>query len=324
MYILISTLIISFLVSIVSIPVLIRKFSLAGITGVDVHKSDKPSIPEMGGLAIVAGFIAAVLFLIALVTLSTTGLIPEVVQLDSLTQILAVMTTVLIIAVIGIFDDLVSMRQSVKAILPIFASFPLVVIAAGHPYITLPFLGSLYLPFIYPLILIPLAITIFSNLTNMLAGFNGLEAGMGIVACSTLSIVAWHYGRADALIILLSMCGALLGFLYYNKYPARILPGDVGTLSIGAVIASAAIIGNFETAAVIVMIPFIIDFGIKAKNKFPKEVSSTKISNGKLSCPKVLGLPSLIMSVFGGIKETNLVAMLLGLELICGLVALSI
>ena len=59
--------------------------------------------------------------------------------------------------------------------------------------------------------------------------------------------------------------GALLATSYYNWYPAKILVGDVGTLTIGAIIASAVIIGNYEAAGVILMIPYMVDFLIKAR-----------------------------------------------------------
>ena len=59
--------------------------------------------------------------------------------------------------------------------------------------------------------------------------------------------------------------GALLATSYYNWYPAKILVGDVGILTIGAIIVSAVIIGNYEAAGVILMIPYMVDFLIKAR-----------------------------------------------------------
>jgi UDP-N-acetylglucosamine--dolichyl-phosphate N-acetylglucosaminephosphotransferase len=244
--------------------------------------------------------------------------------LQNLTEILAALTTILIITIIGIFDDLVTVRHSVKALLPIFASLPLVAVAAGYPYITLPFIGQLYLPILYPLVLIPLAVTAISNLTNMLAGFNGLEAGMGVIACTSLGVVALSKGSLDAAVLLLSMAGALFAFIWFNKYPARIFIGDVGTLSIGACIVSALIIGNFEMAGIVVMIPYFIDFALKAKNKFPREIDFTKLDHGKLTSSKTVGLPSLIMRFHKGISETRLVMALVLLQAIFGIVAILI
>jgi UDP-N-acetylglucosamine--dolichyl-phosphate N-acetylglucosaminephosphotransferase len=324
MLLFLSVVVIAFLGTLVSVPVLIRKFKDAGIAGPDVHKPHKPMLPEMGGLGIVAGFVAGVLFAVALATLTKTGPSQGLAIGSDLANIFAAVMTILIIAIIGIFDDLVRMRQSVKALLPIFASMPLVAIAAGSPYITLPLVGRMYLPLIYPLILIPLGFTVASNVTNMLAGFNGLEAGMGLVACSALAIVAWGAGSLAALILMLSMVGALAAFLIFNWYPARIFPGDVGTLSIGAAIAAAVIIGNFEMAGVVVLMPYLADFIIKARNRFPKEVGLTRLRGGHLTCERVVGLPSLIMNSVNGISEKKLVMVLILTELVFGIIAVLI
>lgn len=101
--------------------------------------------------------------------------------------------------------------------------------------------------------------------------------------------MAASLGKTTALILLLSGLGALLGVIYFNWYPVRVLVGDVGTLSIGAVIATAVIVGNFETAGIIVIIPYFLDFLIKAANRFPSKgwwgltgtASSIALSRGR-------------------------------------------
>ncbi len=318
--------VVAFLVTFISIPIFIRKFLDAGITGRDLHKDGKPEVAEMGGIAIVAGFVAGVLAAIAITTLMQSSLSFDKTFIDfsNLTEIFAAIATILTITIIGILDDLIRIRQSIKAALPIFASLPLVAVAAGNPYVTIPLMGQLYLPIIYPLILIPLAVTVVSNLTNMLAGFNGLEAGMGLMACLSLGAIAFSRGRLDAAVLLLSMSGALLAFVLFNKYPARILPGDVGTLSIGSCIVASLIIGNFETVGLVLMVPYMADFVLKAKNGFPKEMHITELKDGKLTAPKAVGLPSLIMRLTGGISENCLVMVLVSVEALFGFIAVLI
>ncbi len=315
---------VSFAATFLAMPVLIRKLRQAKIMGRDVHKASKPEIPEMGGFGIVAGFAAGVLFAVALTTLMHSSLMPgqPFPGISNLTELLAAITTVLIVSLIGIFDDLVSMRHSVKAALPLLAALPLVAVAAGQSSITAPLVGAVHLSWIYPLILVPLAVAVVSNLTNMLAGFNGLEAGMGLMACTSLGAMAFVNGKVDAAILLISMSGALFAFLFFNRYPAKIFTGDVGTLSIGACIASSVIIGNFETAGIIIMSPYILDFIIKAKNGFPKELDVTRLEGGKLKCSKVVGLPSLIMRLTGGISEVRLVMALVSLEAVLGILTI--
>jgi UDP-N-acetylglucosamine--dolichyl-phosphate N-acetylglucosaminephosphotransferase len=98
----------------------------------------------------------------------------------------------------------------------------------------------------------------------------------------------------------------------------------VGTLSIGAIIASAVIVGNFELAGVIVIIPYLLDFLIKAKNRFPSKGWWGINRDGKLYCPESgpVGLGQLILKVTGGTCERNLTLILMVLEAVCGAIAI--
>jgi UDP-N-acetylglucosamine--dolichyl-phosphate N-acetylglucosaminephosphotransferase len=242
----------------------------------------------------------------------------------SLTSILAAFSTIAIVALIGIFDDLISIKQGIKAFMPVFAALPLIAIKEGFTVMKVPFIGFVDFGLFYHIVLIPLGITGAANAVNMLAGFNGLEVGMGIVAIGSLSIIAYLIGETTAFLLSVVMLGSLFATLYYNWYPAKILIGDVGTLTIGAVMASIVIIGNFETAGVILIIPYIIDFIIKAKNHFPYSFGVYK--EGKLYCPDngPVGLGQLIMKVSGGISERNLVLVLMGIEVVFGIIAIII
>ena len=312
--------IISFAVSFVGFPIVIPRLKNAGIVGKNMNSEKQEEIAEMGGLVIAAGFGVGIVFAIFLRTFFDLFLSV------SLTSILAVLSTVLIVVIIGVFDDLISMRQWIKAIIPVFAALPLMAIKEGYSLMKIPGLEIINFGIFYPLVLVPLGITGAVNAVNMLAGFNGLEAGMGIVAIGSLSIIAYLMGQTTALIILMAALGALLATLYYNWYPAKILVGDVGTLSIGAVIASAVIIGNFEAAGVILVIPYMVDFLIKAKSHFPGKNWWGIYKEGKLYCPdsRPVGLCQLIMKVWGGISERNLVLVLMGIEAIFGVIAILI
>jgi UDP-N-acetylglucosamine--dolichyl-phosphate N-acetylglucosaminephosphotransferase len=275
----------------------------------------------MGGLAIVIGFGAGILLTVAMV--SFFHVFPSV----DLIVLLAVLSTVLLAGLIGMVDDLLGMRQWIKALLPVFAALPLMAVPAGHAWIRIPYVGTLNFWIFYPLLVVPAGITIAANAVNMLAGFNGLETGLGIVAIGSLAILAAVLGETTALILLLSGLGALLGIIYYNWYPARILVGDIGTLSIGAIIATAVIVGNFETAGVIVIIPYAVDFLFKAAHGFPSSGWGGELrDDGKLHCPvgSPVGVGQFIMKITGGIKEQTLTLALMGIELIFGVLAIAV
>jgi UDP-N-acetylglucosamine--dolichyl-phosphate N-acetylglucosaminephosphotransferase len=297
---------------------LVPRLKRAGIVGPDVHKPGKPEIPEMGGLAIVTGFGAGVLLAISLATFWTRFPSLDVVAL------LAVLCTVLLTTLLGVIDDLIGIRQWVKALLPVIAAFPLVVVRVGVSTMRIPLIGRIDFGPFYALLLIPFGITGAANAVNMLAGFNGLEAGMGLVALGSLAAIAAGFGKLTALTLLLAGIGALLGIIYFNWYPAKIFIGDVGTLSIGAIIAAAVIVGNFEWAGVIVIFPYALDFLIKAAHGFPSRGWWGELrKDGKLQCPDSgpVGLAQWVLKVTGGLHERTLVLVLIGFEVLCGLAA---
>jgi len=308
----------SFIVTFFGFPVIIPRMKKAGITGKNMNNKKQEIIPEMGGLVMVAGFSAGIIMAIFIKIFFM--LLTNV----SLVALLACLSTVLIVALIGIFDDLISVKQIIKAFMPIFAALPLMAIEIGDSSMMVPFLGRFDFGIIYPLFLVPLGVTGAANAFNMLAGFNGLEVGLGIICMVAVSIIAYIIGSMTALAISLSCLGVLIAALYYNWYPAKILIGDIGTLCIGTVLAICVIVGDFETAGVILIIPFLIDFIIKAKYRFPYTFGVFK--EGKLYCPEdgPKGLAHIFLKIFGGMKEKHLVILLIGIESVFGVIAIFI
>jgi UDP-N-acetylglucosamine--dolichyl-phosphate N-acetylglucosaminephosphotransferase len=312
--------ILSFASAFILIPVIIPPLRKVGIVGIDIHKPTQPTLPEMGGLGIVAGFAIGVISAIAL-----GNFFADLLTVDA-EMLQAVLGTILIITIIGVLDDWFKLKQGVKALLPLLAALPLMGAKAGETIMTIPYLGKIDFGVFYTLVLLPLATTGAANAVNMLAGFNGLEVGMGLVAMSSLTVIAVILHATTALVLLLAGLGALLATLYYNWYPAKILIGDVGTLTIGAIVASAVIVGNFEVAGGIVIVPYFFDFLIKAFNRFPSEGWWGELREGRLYCPssRPVGLCQLIMKISGGISERTLVLVLIGIEVIFGLLAIQL
>jgi len=298
---------------------IIPKLVNAGMVGKDMHKAGLPEKPGMGGIAIVVGFVGATI--VGLMLHAFFGLA------FNLAAVLAALLTVSIVAIIGIFDDVFDMAQSTKALLPLAAAVPLVAVAmmGGPNPIAIPFVGIIDFGLLYPLLLIPLAVAVCSNLTNMLAGWNGSEAGMGVVIFATLALVAFVHAQTEMAILCVAMLGALLGFLPYNWFPARVFIDDVGTLSIGAALAAAVIVSEYKSAGAILVIPYVIDFFLKAANGFPKTFSLLG-EDGKLHAPKgkTRGLGDLILNVTGGLTERNLTLALIGIECVFALIVLAL
>jgi UDP-N-acetylglucosamine--dolichyl-phosphate N-acetylglucosaminephosphotransferase len=304
--------------SLVLSALLIPRLRKVGMTGNDINKPDRPEVAEMGGIAIVAAASGGMLLAIFLQTFFGLAF--------DLTFMLAAIITILMVGMIGFVDDLIDIPQKWKALLPLFAAIPLIVVkAAGSTAMAIPLIGTIDLGLIYIIVLIPIGIAVCSNLTNMLAGFNGMEAGMGVVMFLALALIALRQGQNGMLIIALSMLGALLGFLWFNRYPSKVFPGDVGNLAIGGALAVSVIIGNLESAGAILAVPYVIDFFIKAANRFPSRGWNGRYKDGRLYAPdKPVSFAQWVMRLSGGISEQRLALFFVGLEAVFAVMALAL
>lgn len=115
-----------------------------------------------------------------------------------------------------------------------------------------------WLAFIPMVILI---VTAVSNGANLTDGLDGLAAGSSAIIVFTLGIFAWVSGNiifsnyldimfiprvGEILIFILALVGSLIGFLWYNAYPATVFMGDTGSLTVGGLIAVIAIMVRKE------------------------------------------------------------------------------
>ncbi len=260
---------IAFYIVYLVLPMWIKKAKKISLVWEDMNTYEKCKVAGSGGLIVILGFILSVLFYIALKTFyfHNNG---------NVVKIFALTTTILMLAGIGIIDDLLGwqhggLSKRFRIILCFFAAIPLMVINSGHSVVSLPFLGKVNLGLFYPLLLVPLGIVGTSTTFNFLAGFNGLEAGQGILILTALSGVALFTNSSWISLIGLCMVFALIGFWIFNKYPAKVFPGDVLTYPIGGLIAVIAIFGDFERIALFFFIPYIIEVILKARGKLKKQ-----------------------------------------------------
>lgn len=287
--------VISFLATYFGLVAWIKKCNKVGILWEDMNKFGKPkNVAGSGGIIVLIGFLLGVLSYIALRTFSGS-------KVDIITiQIFALLTSVLTVGIIGLIDDFLGWHHGglsarVRLVLVFLAAIPLVVINAGESTVTLPFFGSVDFGILFPLFLIPLGIAATTTVYNFLAGFNGLEAGLGIMVIGFFSYVSYITNSAWLALIGLCMVAALFAFWLFNKNPAKVFPGDVLTYSVGAMVGGMAILGNFEKIAIIVFIPFIIEMVLKLRGgmKPPRKQSfgiPQKDGSLKLPYDKIYGL----------------------------------
>jgi UDP-N-acetylglucosamine--dolichyl-phosphate N-acetylglucosaminephosphotransferase len=308
MLILLFSMFVSFLVTFFIAPYFMQFLQAGGVVGIDLHKKLRPRLPTSGGVCVAFGIIAGLLTYIGLTTF--LGGPP-----NEITNLLAVLSSVLITMFVGFLDDLnvkaravltkegldirIGFPQWAKPLLTLPAAIPLMVVNAGETMMDLPFLGVVNFGILYPLILIPIGFVGASNAINLLGGFNGSETGMGIVYLLGLGVFAALSGSIGSVIFLVAFA-ALIGFIKYNWYPAKFLPGDSLTYLLGAIVVSGAIVGNMEKIGVIIMIPFIIEFVFKLRSKLKASCIGKLRKDGRLDPPygrKIYSLTHLIMNI---------------------------
>ncbi len=290
--------VLSFAITFLLTPIFARQLESRGVVGTDLHKEDGRKVPEMVGLAILAGF---------LISASTAYALSHDVK------ILAALALVLAVGILGTADGF-------KKLTPL------------QKVVSLTLAGALLVPFISDfgpgIIALPFLFMVACNFTNMLAGFNGLEIGTGAIASLGVAAIAYLNKAEASFVIASAMFASLLAFLYFNKYPARVFPGDVGTLIIGAALFPAIVFGKFELSGAIIFIPYALDAALKyfsAGVMTRESQMATKIKDGKLYIPQGanLSLARLFLRR-GALTESELVRRVWAFEAVFCLMAIGV
>ncbi|MEK6824168.1 MAG: glycosyltransferase 4 family protein [Nanoarchaeota archaeon] len=297
--VLLATIFISFFCALFVIPFWIRKARQENLVGKDMHKQNKNEVAEGGGVSVMFGFSIGVLLYLAINTFYFK-------RNEFLVSIFAILSTLFIATMLGSIDDLLGWKKglskSMRIVMMLFAAIPLMAINAGEST-----LFGIDFGLFFPLFLIPLGIVGASTTFNFLAGYNGLEASQGILILSALSIVTFLTGNSWLSVIALCMVAALIAFYIFNKYPAKIFPGDTLTYPVGALIAVIAILGNIEKIAVFFFIPYILETILKLRGRLRKESFAKLNKDGSLEMPyyKIYGLEHLAIKILKKIKPTK-------------------
>jgi UDP-N-acetylglucosamine--dolichyl-phosphate N-acetylglucosaminephosphotransferase len=230
----------------------------AKLVGKDMNKPDYPLIPRSGGLIVAIVICFSLLLYIFLKTFSLLGTTSS-----NVIEAFAISATVLLAGFIGFIDDVLGWKEGLtqlqKILLTVPIALPLIVINAGQSIIQLPILGNVDLGLLYPLLIIPLGVIGATNGFNLLAGYNGLETGMGLVIFAVFGFTGLIVGKLWIALIAFIVYASLLAFLAFNWYPAKVFPGNSFSYAIGSLVATLAILGNMERIAVWLFIPYYLE-----------------------------------------------------------------
>ena len=166
-----------------------------------------------------------------------------------------------IVFLVGLWDDLTPLPISVKFGFQSVAA--LLAIAWGIRFDRVSFLGETGLDLgVFAYLFTFLWIIGITNAFNLIDGLDGLSAGLASIAAGTSAVVFIMRGNDGEALLLLIVLGALIGFLRYNFFPAKIFLGDSGSLVIGYILALTAITGSQKgVTALAIAFPLLV-FGL--------------------------------------------------------------
>ncbi len=320
--------IISFMLSLHLVRWWIRKAHEIGLTGKDMNKPEEIQVPESGGIWVgVAASFGLLVFIALQIYLSKYK--------EYNLELMALALMLFMSSFLGFLDDILGWKKGLKPWSKIIymapLALPIVVIKAGYSIITLPIIGSVNLGLLYPLVLVPIGILGAANAFNMLAGYNGLEAGQGILLMLFTLIYSWIKDLHPSLEASAIMLAAILGFMIYNWYPAKVFPGNSFTHGLGAYYAAIVIMGNFEKFGIMLFTLYFIELALflrGLKDGVYKENFGKVQPDGTIMPPyeKAYSLTHLAIKVLirirGYAQERDVTLLILSLQTIIGLLSL--
>ena len=267
----------------------------------------KSGTPTMGGIAIIAGLILA-----TIVGMEFT--------IDSVVMIVVT----LMFSFIGFTDDYIKVSKKHNLGLRAWQKlFLQVIFAAGFAIYMANYSGygtEVWIPFankyadfgVYYIPFIIFVLVAMVNSVNLTDGLDGLASGITVLVAFFLAMAGVVFGNNSVAVFSAALSGACLGFLFFNRHPAKVFMGDTGSLALGAALSVAAIIMKVELLLPIAGLVFVI------------EALSDIIQVGsfKLTGKRVFKMAPIHHHFeMSGMKEKSVVAMFWLCSLICCILA---
>jgi UDP-N-acetylmuramyl pentapeptide phosphotransferase/UDP-N-acetylglucosamine-1-phosphate transferase len=217
----------AFVISFLIVPVIIKyslQKNLVDMPGRrKIHKKETPS---MGGIAIFCGFFISLLIWV---------------EFSEWKEIKFILVSLFVIFFIGVRDDLVPLKPSLKLVGQILSAIILISLFDLRLRSLYGLFGIYELPIIVSYLITLFTIIIITNSFNLIDGLDGLAGTVAIIALIGFGI--WYYLIGDQVFATLAfaMLGAILAFLIFNWEPSEVFMGDTGALVIGMMLAILSI-----------------------------------------------------------------------------------
>lgn len=249
----------STILGLVMVPLLKRlKFGQRISEYVNIRHQKKQGTPTMGGLIFIVATVLVILFLLLTKKIGFTY------------DLKIVFFVFVSYSIIGFLDDYLSIKkgknEGLSAVQKLFLQlivalvfFYLYIKNGGQTSLIIATLGiHIEMKWLYGLFILFILVG-SSNAVNLTDGLDGLAAGLSAIAFIAFSLISLMVGYTDMAIFMLVLTGALMGFLIYNGHPAKVFMGDTGSLALGAVMGTVAIITHREFTLFIVAFVFVFE-----------------------------------------------------------------
>ncbi len=255
--------VISILAGIILVPLLKKiKASQTLSTYLEKKHKQKEGTPTMGGLIFIIPTIVSVIIL----------LLWNKIEFSS--NLFIVMFVFLSYALLGFIDDLLIIKRKnnvglteiqklLGQILIAIIFFFIYMKSGAKPIIEVYTLGiEINLGWFYGIFLLFMLVA-SSNAVNITDGLDGLAGGLSLIAFLTFALISANSpaieGTSDISVFCFVLVGCILGFLAFNSRPAKVFMGDTGSLSLGATLATIAIITKHELTFIVVSGVFVFE-----------------------------------------------------------------
>ncbi len=263
-------------------------------------------MPRMGGLAIFFAFAIVAIYMLMTGTFESPNII------------LGFLFGGAAIVLVGALDDKFELSPKWKLLGQTIAAAIVVAFGVKIDIISVPFsdsyidLGWLSIP------ITMFWIVAITNAVNLIDGLDGLAAGVSAIATTTIMILSIIMGNIPVFIICAILLGSIIGFLFFNFYPAKIFMGDTGALFLGFMLASLSILGYKQAAFVSFVIPFLI-LGVPLSDTF-FAIIRRKLNNKPISVADKSHLHHCLLRL--GLSHRNTVLVIYAIAAFFGLSAI--
>ncbi len=211
----------------------------------DVHKAGRPKIPRLGGISLLIVFTVLSFIAFAL----------------SYTKVGAYLASIVVAGLLGLIDDFHDIDAKLKVIVFMIPALIPILASVYVPFPYVPSIGTLRLTIVYPFLII-VAYTISCNALNMADTQNGTAPTASIVILVSLFVSLFLGGPkppSQGIILLAVVLAAILAYMPFNMYPAKVFNGNVGSFLMGAALISSALMLRREFVFIMLMIPLILN-----------------------------------------------------------------